>query len=98
MRTKKPSPTRAAAAFAAPPSNRASWTGRMQLDVLSVPVKAYPATVTSSGPLCQLHAGCGQRILRHQTVAAKQTVTAAGYAMHRDRGTKVVGDPRLLLL
>jgi DNA end-binding protein Ku len=62
MRTNMSSSTSAATSFAAPPSNRASWTGRMQLDKLSVPVKAYPSTVTSSGPLCQLHAGCGQRI------------------------------------
>ena len=96
MRTKKPSPTLAATAFAAPPSNRASWTGRMLLGTLSVSVKAYPATVTPSGPLCQLHAGCGQRIAyrkccpKHGEVPNDQI--AKGYPYEPERHIELTDD------
>ena len=96
MRTKKSSPTLAATAFAAPPSNRASWSGRMLLDTLSVPVRAYPATVASSGPLCQLHAGCGQRIAyrkccpKHGEVPNDQI--AKGYPYEPERHIELTDD------
>ena len=96
MKTKKSSPTLAATPFAAPPSNRASWTGQMQLDTLSVPVKAYPATVTPSGPLCQLHAGCGQRIAyrkccpKHGEVPNDQI--AKGYPYEPERHIELTDD------
>jgi len=42
---------------------RASWSGLLRLSLVAVPVKAYPATATSSESRChQLHADCGQRI------------------------------------
>jgi DNA end-binding protein Ku len=52
-----------AAATAAAPRGRASWSGLLRLSLVAIPVKAYPAT--SSAPelsFHQLHAGCGQRI------------------------------------
>lgn len=48
------------------PRGRASWTGLLQLSLVVVPVKAYPAvSTTESFHFNQLHAGCGGRI-RHQ--------------------------------
>ena len=45
------------------PRNRASWTGLMQVSLVAVPVKAYPAVSTSDEVhFNQLHADCGQRI------------------------------------
>jgi len=46
-----------------PPASRASWTGSLTFDDVSIPVKAYGLSVTSpSGPLCQIHAGCGRKL------------------------------------
>ena len=96
MRIKKSSPTVAATAFAAPTSNRASWTGRMQLDALSAAVKAYPATVTSSGPLCQLHAGCGQRIAQRKCCPKHGEVPndqiAKGYPVEPERNVELTDE------
>ena len=51
----------AAAARAAP--SRASWCGLLQLSLVTIPVKAYPATTAAPELACHLlHAGCGQRI------------------------------------
>ena len=45
------------------PSGRAAWCGQLQLGDCRLPVKAFPASVTSrSSSLCQVHAGCGQKI------------------------------------
>ena len=45
------------------PRGRASWTGLLQLSLVVVPVKAYPAvSTTESFHFNQLHAGCGERI------------------------------------
>lgn len=45
------------------PASRASWTGQLTFDDISIPVKAYGLTVTSqSGPLCQVYAGCGRKL------------------------------------
>jgi DNA end-binding protein Ku len=53
-------------ASAAASRGRASWSGLLKLSLVAVPVKAYPATVSSHEVhLNQLHAGCGQRI-RHE--------------------------------
>lgn len=46
-----------------PRASRASWTGQLRFGNVAIPVKAYALTVTSpSGPLCQVHAGCGRKI------------------------------------
>lgn len=46
-----------------PRASRASWTGQLKFGNVAIPVKAYALTVTSpSGPLCQVHAGCGHKI------------------------------------
>src|SRR5689334_20323043 len=51
------------AAAPAGTASRASWSGQLVFGPLAVPVKAYPALVApSSGPLHQIHAGCGARI------------------------------------
>lgn len=48
---------------------RSSWEGFLKLNLLSVPVKAYSATVSARGKISfnQLHANCGERI-RYQKV------------------------------
>ncbi|HWL10064.1 MAG TPA: Ku protein [Planctomicrobium sp.] len=46
-----------------PPASRASWTGSLTFDDISIPVKAYSLSVTTpSGPLCQIHAGCSRKL------------------------------------
>ena len=57
------SPSATAMAGSASARGRASWSGLLQLSLVSVPVKAYPAACTSHQVhFNQLHAGCGQRI------------------------------------
>jgi DNA end-binding protein Ku len=57
-----PAPETALAATSAG-RGRPSWSGLIKLGLLSVPVKAYPATGTAPELPChQLHAGCGRRI------------------------------------
>jgi DNA end-binding protein Ku len=52
-------------AQAPPGPGRPGWSGLLQLGLVAVPVKAYPATATATElPGHQLHAGCGRR-LRH---------------------------------
>jgi DNA end-binding protein Ku len=48
---------------------RSSWEGFLKLNLLSVPVKAYSASVGGRGKIGfhQIHAGCGERI-RHKKV------------------------------
>jgi DNA end-binding protein Ku len=54
---------RAALPAAGTVRGRASWSGLLRLSLVSVPVKAYPATATTAETHChQLHADCGQRI------------------------------------
>jgi DNA end-binding protein Ku len=76
-----------AAATAAAPRGRASWSGLLRLSLVAIPVKAYPAT--SSAPelsFHQLHAGCGQRIRYdkrcplHGSVEAGAIVRGYAYA------------------
>jgi len=46
-----------------PRASRSSWSGQLKFGNVAIPVKAYALTVTSpSGPLCQVHAGCGHKI------------------------------------
>ena len=43
-----------------PQRGRASWTGLLQISLVAVPVKAYPAvSTTETISFNQLHAGCG---------------------------------------
>jgi DNA end-binding protein Ku len=45
------------------PRGRASWTGVLQISLVAVPIKAYPAvSTTETLSFNQLHADCGQRI------------------------------------
>ena len=72
---------------AAPQRARASWTGILQLSLLAVPVKAYPAvSTTDSIRFNQLHASCKQRIRYekhcpiHGKVEAAEIVKGYPYA------------------
>ena len=45
------------------PAGRPSWTGLLQLNLVGIPVKAFPAVRQREAPAFhQLHADCGQRI------------------------------------
>ena len=66
---------------------RASWSGLLQLSLVTIPVKAYPAASTSQQiHFNQLHAGCGQRIRyekhcpSHGKVEAGAIVSGYAYA------------------
>ena len=51
------------AGVSGPQRGRASWTGILQVSLVAVPLKAYPATsTTDSIHFNQLHASCKQRI------------------------------------
>lgn len=84
------------AAHGAPPSNRPTWSGLLQLSLVGVPMKAYPAVRTSEASHFHLlHADCGQRIRYarhcplHGTVDATAIVRGFAYAPDRH----VVLDP-----
>ena len=69
------------------PAGRAAWCGQLQLGDCRLPVKAFPATVTSrSSSLCQVHAGCGQKIQQrkfcpqHGELSAGEIGKAYAYA------------------
>jgi DNA end-binding protein Ku len=69
---------------------RASWSGLLQLSLVTIPVKAYPAASTSQQiHFNQLHAGCGQRIRyeKHCPVHGKVDAGAivSGYAYAPDQ-------------
>src|SRR5262245_30916955 len=91
--TRAPAPSADQAApfvAAAVPRGRASWSGLLRLSLVAVPVKAYPATTTTTETHChQLHADCGQRIRHvkhcpvHGPVASAAVVS--GYAYARDQ-------------
>jgi DNA end-binding protein Ku len=78
-------------------SARHSWKGFLQLSLVAIPVKAYPATATSTDiHLHQLHAGCNSRI-RYQKICkihgeVQDIVSAYEYAKDR----YVVIDPEEL--
>jgi DNA end-binding protein Ku len=83
-------------AYGAPPSNRPTWSGLLQLSLVGVPVKAYPAVRTSEASHFHLlHADCGQRIRYAKHCPVHGTVDAAaivrGFAYAPDR--HVVLDP-----
>jgi len=70
-----------------PHRGRASWTGILQVSLVAVPVKAYPATSTTDTiRFNQLHADCGQRIRYekhcpiHGKVEAAEIVKGYPYA------------------
>jgi DNA end-binding protein Ku len=49
--------------LAAPPLGRPSWSGLLQLSLVNIPLKAYPAVRTRDVPSAHLlHADCGQRV------------------------------------
>lgn len=63
MVTSRPDPAGDWPCEAPLPACRSTWSGKLQIGELSVPVKAYPATVSALGsPLHLLHAGCGEPI------------------------------------
>src|SRR5271167_4968406 len=69
---------------------RASWSGLLQLSLVTIPVKAYPAASTSQQiHFNQLHAGCGQRIRyeKHCPLHGKVDAgaIASGYAYAPDQ-------------
>ena len=83
-------PEAAAAAVAAGPRGRASWSGLLKLSLVAVPVKAYPAVSSShEGHFHQLHTGCGQRIRqeKHCPLHGKleSGAIASGYAYAPDQ-------------
>jgi DNA end-binding protein Ku len=85
-----PAPSADTAAAAAAPRGRASWSGLLQLSLVAVPVKAYPATASSHVVhFNQLHADCGQRIRyeKHCPVHGKVETgaIASGYPYAPDR-------------
>ncbi|HVT66677.1 MAG TPA: Ku protein [Trebonia sp.] len=66
---------------------RPSWSGLLQVGLLAVPVKAYPAVVSAPElPAHLLHAGCGQRLRddkccpRHGKLDAAAVVKGYEYA------------------
>jgi DNA end-binding protein Ku len=69
---------------------RASWSGLLKVSLVAVPVKAYPAAISSQEThFNQLHAGCGQRIRyeKHCPLHGKVEAgaIASGYAYARDQ-------------
>ena len=81
---------------AAPPSNRPTWSGLLQLSLVGIPVKAYPAVrTTEAGHFHLLHADCGQRIRYAKQCPIHGAVDSAaivrGFAYAPDR--HVVLDP-----
>jgi DNA end-binding protein Ku len=88
LKTQKPNQNgRPSTGVAAPQPTRASWTGIMQLSLLAVPLKAYPAvSTTDSIRFNQLHAACKQRIRYekhcpiHGQVEAAEIVKGYPYA------------------
>src|SRR5215831_19906720 len=63
---------------AAPPSNRPTWSGLLQLSLVGIPVKAYPAVrTTEAGHFHLLHADCGQRIRYAKQCPLHGTVDSA---------------------
>jgi DNA end-binding protein Ku len=95
LSTVKESPAIQAPAAPAMPGSaaargRASWSGLLQLSLVAIPVKAYPAASTSQQiHFNQLHAGCGQRIRyeKHCPIHGKVEAGAivSGYAYAPDQ-------------
>jgi DNA end-binding protein Ku len=73
-------------AAAPPAATRPSWSGLLQLSLVGIPIKAFPAVRTrDTAHFHQLHADCGQRIRYakqcpvHGTVDASQIVKGYEY-------------------
>ena len=82
-----PLPTATLPTNASTPRGRPSWSGLLRFSLVTVPVKAYPATSSSDAiHFHQLHADCGQRITYekrcplHGAVEASQIVKGYQYA------------------
>ena len=88
LQTSEPEPTSlSSTGVSGPQRGRASWTGILQVSLVAVPVKAYPATSTTETlRFNQLHAGCKQRIRyekhcpSHGKVEAAEIVKGYPYA------------------
>src|SRR3990172_5343814 len=88
LQTSEPEPTSlSSTGVSGPQRGRASWTGILQVSLVAVPVKAYPATSTTEAlRFNQLHAGCKQRIRyekhcpSHGKVEAAEIVKGYPYA------------------
>src|SRR6202166_4591036 len=85
--TESTTPSVSALTGSASARGRASWSGLLQLSLVTIPVKAYPAASTSTQlHFNQLHAGCGQRIRyekhcpMHGKVQAGAIVSGYAYA------------------
>ena len=64
--------------FRPPVCGRSSWAGEIVLGSLRAPVRAFPASVTSSTSLLhQIHAGCGQRIEQRKSCPMHGPLEAA---------------------
>ena len=60
------------------PVGRATWCGQIRLGETQFPVKAFAANIASpSGPLCQVHAGCGRKIQQRKHCPVHGELTAA---------------------
>jgi DNA end-binding protein Ku len=67
-----------AGVLAPPGATRPSWSGLLQLSLVGIPLKAYPAVRTREvTPFHQLHANCGQRIRYAKQCPAHGPVDAA---------------------
>src|SRR5688500_10677503 len=61
--TSAPPATEPAAPMTAAPAGRPTWSGLLQLSLVNIPLKAYPAVRTRDVPSAHfLHANCGQRL------------------------------------
>jgi DNA end-binding protein Ku len=80
----------AEAALTTAARGRATWSGLLKLSLVAIPVKAFPAAISSQEVhFNQLHAGCGQRIRyeKHCPVHGKVEAgaIASGYAYAPDQ-------------
>jgi DNA end-binding protein Ku len=94
-----PAPTSPAPAIGSAPGGRPSWSGLLQLSLVGIPLKAYPAVRShETSHFHQYHAGCGQRIRYakqcpvHGPVAAEAIVKGYEYGP----GQHVVVEPEEL--
>lgn len=78
-----------------PPGSRPTWSGLLQLSLVGIPIKAYPAVRSREvGHLHQLHADCGQRIRYRKHCPVHGTVDADAIVRGYEhvRGQHVVVD------
>lgn len=73
-----PAPQPAVLSAGTAPAGRPSWSGVVQLSLVTVPVQAYPAVCTTEvSHFNQLHADCGQRIRYEKRCPVHGPVEAA---------------------